>query len=68
MKRWGLLVITPITVLLTGVVLHKAGWFSHRASAAGPAVRTVPRDSHSSAVLRQAHGQPHHWRDCLLAH
>jgi hypothetical protein len=66
MKRWGLLVVTSVTILFTGVVLHKAGWFSHRASAAGPAVHT--RESRSSAALRQAHGQPHHWRDCLLAH
>ena len=66
-KRWGLLTVTAFTVLVTGFVLHRAGWFGGRAHAGGPAIRRAPRESLSSAVaLRQARCQPHHWRDCLM--
>ena len=61
LKRWGLLVITAATILFTGFILHRAGWFGGRAHAASSVIRTVPRDSLSAATaLRQARFQPHH--------
>ena len=69
MKRWSLLVITAATVFLTGSVLFGSGWNGRKANrAAGPVIRTAPRESLSPSVaLRISQGQPHHWRDCMLA-
>jgi hypothetical protein len=69
MKRCGLILATLVTVVLTGFVLARAGWFA----AAGP-LRFVPRHGHakthdplfSDAGLRWRRGQATHWRACLL--
>ena len=68
MKSWSVCVITTAVILLTGFVLQRAGWFGSRAQAAGPDVRTAPREALSSSVaLKHARCQPQHWRDCMLA-
>jgi hypothetical protein len=66
MKRWGLLVVTVVVILLTGLVLRGASRVGHRWRTGG--LRTAPRESLSPSVaLRHAQCQPTHWRDLLMA-
>ena len=66
MKRWGLLVVTVVVVLLTSLMLRAAGRSGHRWH--GPVLRSAPRESLSPSVaLRHAQCQPTHWRDLMLA-
>jgi hypothetical protein len=68
MKKCGLLGITAATILLTGLALRGAGWFRGDTRSGPGTLRSAPRDSVSSTVvLRHAHGQAPHWRDCLMA-
>lgn len=60
MKRYGLLLTTAGMVLLTGWVLHAAGWFTQARS-------TKTADPLASpAGWRYRQCQPHHWRYCVL--
>jgi hypothetical protein len=57
------------TVLLTGWVLHAAGWFrGHAALAATSPMRASASLVHSQAALRYQQCQPRHWRYLMLQH
>lgn len=72
MTRRGLVPVTLLTVLFTGLTLARAGWF------AATSFRTFPHrgDAHSharahdplggEAAFRWRHCQATHWRACLL--
>ena len=70
MKRSRLLLITLFTLLLTGMILARAGWLGVRANL------SPHRGAHSSAqhlkslsseaVWRWRNAEPQHWRACLL--
>jgi hypothetical protein len=71
MKRYGLILTTLATLLVTGMTLHAAGWFSSR-PAHGRPLHNIGRqaaikgDEHCTAIptyYRQA--GPRHWRDCM---
>ena len=68
MRSTGLLGTTLSTVLLTGVVLHSAGWLAARP--ARPAVSGTPKSdiTSSDAVWRWSQSQPSHWRGYVLQH
>ena len=69
MKRRGVLAITALTVLLTGLGMRSAGWFPGKYSARH--ARHHNRDQASAltdAALRHLHYQPLHWRALLLQH
>jgi hypothetical protein len=69
MKPCVLFVVTPATILLTGLTLAWAGWFMpHSPSLPRPAEAQVDRDDPlaGEAVWRWRDGQPHHWHSCLL--
>jgi hypothetical protein len=76
MMRYGLLVTTVITAVLTGAVLYRAGWCSGAARAAAlrdlvrkrEAVSARPHPASTSAAYHYRHGTPKHWHDCLLQH
>ena len=70
MRRSVWMVATLLTFLLTGIVLSRCGWLQARSA-------TTPRwDSRdkmqahdplaSEAAWRWRHGQPVHWRACVL--
>jgi hypothetical protein len=62
MKRRGLLVATLLALLLTSIVLARAG---RAADTRSP----KPRHPFSGeTALRYRQGQPTHWRACLLQH
>ncbi len=73
MKRPVWLLVTILTLLLTGLVLTWAGWL--QAEAPKP-VSGWRSDSHvknhdaltSEAAWRWRRCQPTHWRACLLQH
>ena len=65
MKRRSLLVVTTFTLLLTGVVLVRAGSF--RSAEPGDPARTH-RAFMGEAAIRYRQCQPTHWRACLLQH
>jgi hypothetical protein len=65
MKRRGLLVVTLLTLLLTGVVLASAA--SPRSLDSSGILRSRnPFDGETAIRYRQC--QPTHWRACLLQH
>jgi hypothetical protein len=75
MKNRGLLALTMLTVLLTGLLATYAGWFSgNRASRPSP--RHPDPRSHakardlvtSEAAWRYRRCQPVHWRAMFLHH
>lgn len=70
MKRFRLTPLTLLTLLLTGVLLPWAGWFSPRPAAArSPEIRSAKAaDLHSEAASRHRRGQATHWRALLLQH
>jgi hypothetical protein len=63
MKRRSLLVVTSFTLLLTGVVLARAG--SYRCTQAGDSIRAHHAFS-GEAAIRYRQSQPTHWRACVL--
>jgi hypothetical protein len=63
MRQSGLVIVTVLTVLLTGVVLSRAAGRSENPSS------WRPRAGWSGeTILRFRQCQPTHWRDCLLQH
>jgi len=70
MQRRGLLAVTALTVLLTAVVLARAGWLSRPSARQADAHGTArSRDPWTTeAAWRWRHSQPSHWRACLLQH
>jgi hypothetical protein len=70
MKRSGLLLTTVTTALLSGWVLHRAGWSGMPAQANTPARVVHHRVSHRRVTAIPHHyrnTQPSHWHDHLLA-
>lgn len=65
MKRRGLLVVTVLTLLITGVVLASAA-SPRRLDSAGAVRSRNPLDGGTAIRFRQC--QPTHWRACLLQH
>ena len=65
MKRSALLIVTALTLLLTGALLA-------RGRGDGPSRRESASPSKSrhgftdEAIIRYRQGQPTHWRACLL--
>ena len=73
MKRWRLVLVSALTVLLTVTILPHTGWLSARSS--HPVTRSErARASESDDPLlseagwRWRSGQPTHWRACVLQH
>jgi hypothetical protein len=69
MKRRGVLVLTALTVLITGLGMNSAGWFQGKHSAHHSHSRHHARaqaSAMSEAALRHLHFQPLHWRAMLL--
>ncbi len=63
MKKYGLLLTTLASMVLSAWSLHAAGWFSH------PVQRTSSSDESTlSAAWHYHHSQARHWRNCLLQH
>jgi hypothetical protein len=69
MKSYGLVLTTLVTLFVTGMTLHAAGWFGPRSAHARSTHghhQVVAAVEHTSAVpayYRQA--GPRHWRDCV---
>jgi hypothetical protein len=70
MKRYGLVLTTLATLLVTGMTLQAAGWFgphpAHSRSSHNLGRQAVVRNDERAAIpayYRQ--GGPRHWRDCL---
>ena len=72
MKVLALFFATTLSVLASGVVVHKAGWLSSpRESVSRRCVelgRRTPSDdaSYREAASRWRNAQVHHWRLCML--
>lgn len=72
MKVLGLFFATTLSVLMSGVVVHKAGWLSAPREAVSRRCVEIgsraPSDdaSYREAAARWRRCQPHHWRYCLL--
>ncbi len=72
MKRRGLALVTVLTILFTGFVLARAGWF-----AAAYTLRSLPHRVDArhlksydpftgAAAARWRRCQPAHWRACMM--
>ena len=75
MKRHALLIITALTVGLTGVMLlHAQGSPNSSRRSPSPCHHDLSSLSkHHQPILDQAahrwlRGEPRHWRDCVLQH
>jgi hypothetical protein len=75
MKKRSLLVATAFTLLLTGLLLTYAGWFSAGGSARAASHRAdahshakASDDLSSEAAWRYRRCQPVHWRTLMLQH
>jgi hypothetical protein len=74
MKRHALLIVTTLTLGLTGVMLLQAQGSSPSHRAHSPRHHESPgfSKSHGPSLDEAAHrwlrGEPKHWRDCLLQH
>ena len=68
MKRSVLAIVTGVTVLLTGLTLHGAGWFDNHsaASLAGEAQTSVQTAHFGADACRWRDCQPRHWHDLLV--
>ena len=71
MKRWGWVLTTLFTLILTGFVLSRAGWFTGHhpgrfASRRSELHARVHDPLTSDAALRWRRGQPAHWRMLIL--
>jgi hypothetical protein len=70
MQRQSLWGLTLFTVLLTGVVLSKAGWFrpsSCRADVPRPSLALQPTcEDDEDTAYRYRVGGAKHWRACLI--
>ena len=62
--------LTLVTLVLTGIALPAAGWFSSpKSSNRSTEIRTArAADLNSETALRHRHGQPTHWRTVMLHH
>jgi len=59
--------LTLLTLVLTGIALPAAGWFSPKSSNRSGEIRTARAvDLNSETALRHRHGQPTHWRYVML--
>jgi hypothetical protein len=63
MKHSSLLIVTTLTLLLTGIVLSHAAGRSETPGAARCRTGFI-----GETALRYRQGQPTHWRACLLQH
>jgi hypothetical protein len=73
MKKRGLFLVTVVTLLLSGICMARAGWFSDH-----PSGRSTPRvvgargqaktfdPMASQAAWRYRRGQPSNWRLMLM--
>lgn len=67
MNRPAFFLATVFTLLLTGLVLGRTGWFRARLDRADVHGHVKAHDSLTSdAAWRWRHGQATHWRACLL--
>lgn len=70
MKHFGLIVATVVTVLIAAVVFARAGRADAPADPPSPAPATTPGEGGDAlagpAGWHYRHGQPTHWRSCLL--
>jgi hypothetical protein len=65
MKLRTLILVTLATLVLTGTVLARAGWFqAHAGIVRGPGRARTSLSS--AAVWRWQHSEPNHWRACVL--
>jgi hypothetical protein len=68
MKRYGLLLATVASLLITGLALHSAGWFPDPVR--NPAMHGAGVPSSDASAISAAwfyrQGYPRHWRNCLL--
>lgn len=65
MKKSRLLLVTLLTVVVSGAALARSQWTS--APVAGPApAAEAPGDLDTPAAWRYRQAQPSHWRTCLL--
>jgi len=68
MRRIRLAPLTLLTLVLTGMALAAAGWFSPKSPNRPNEIRTArAADLSSETALRHRHGQPTHWR-CVMLH
>jgi hypothetical protein len=63
MKRYGLILTTLASMVVSGWSLHGAGWFSRPAAAASPTPESI-----KTAAWHYHASQSRHWRNCLLQH
>jgi hypothetical protein len=67
MKRFGLAPLTLLALVVTGIALPTAGWFSPKAVGRTPEIRTArAADLASEAATRHRRGQVTHWRYLML--
>jgi hypothetical protein len=60
MKRWGLLLTTLASLVVTACVLYGTGWGRRSAHAVPTA------DGVTTAAWHYFHSGPRHWRNCML--
>ena len=67
MRRIRLAPLTLLTLVLTGIALPAAGWFSSKAPNRTAEVRAARTcDLNSEAANRHRRAQPTHWRYVML--
>jgi hypothetical protein len=67
MRRIRLAPLTLLTLVLTGLALGAAGWFSPKAPNRTAEIGTArAADLNSEAANRHRRGQPTHWRYVML--
>jgi hypothetical protein len=64
MRRFGLILASALTVIVTCAALGYCGWFSARAAHSSASRPTDPYNN--TAMARWRHNQPSHWRAFLL--
>ena len=65
MKRWCLLTMTVLVVIVTSLVLSSRGWL--RSHPQGTGVQAAAQDPLLSAPgTRWRNSEPHHWRAYVL--
>jgi hypothetical protein len=70
MKRYGLVLTTLATLLVTGMTLQAAGWFGPRSAHTRPSripgrQAVVGNEEWEAIPAYFRQGGPRHWRDCL---
>jgi hypothetical protein len=73
MRGLAVFLAGTVAVLMTGMVLGKSGWLACSHEAVGRRCveigggQCLSQDAaYREAAARWRHGQPHHWRYCLL--